>query len=360
MPAHQSQVGSPAQKRVAVVGAGVVGLSTALCIQENIPGIAVTVFADRFIEDTLSFGAAGFFRPDENIGPTLDITRDWFRRTFRRHEALLHSNTAEAAGIKKLSGYALSSSNPEKLVNGTMKELCDGLRPITEGELKNFPLKYKYGIFYSSILADPRKYLKWLTDRIIYNGGQLKNKTIKDLRDLEEFGVIVNCSGLRAKELTEDPLLTPVRGQVIKVYAPWVTKFYYADGCYILPGTEYVTLGGTKQLGDWNIQVSQHDRDYIWSTCTAVLPSLKDCKVIEDWVGLRPFRQPIRIETEVLGCGGKKCKVVHNYGHGAHGINTSWGTALHATSLVNEVLQHKQLAYEGSCRLDVYLVAGGI
>lgn len=344
MPAYQSQVGSTARKkRVAVVGAGVVGLSTALCIQENIPGTSVTVMADRFIEDTLSFGAAGFFRPDENIGPTLEITREWFRATFKRYEALLRSSTAEAAGIKKLSGYALSSSNPEKLVNKTMKELCDGLRPITEGELKNFPLKYRHGIFYNSILADPRKYLKWLTDRIICNGGQLKNQTIKDLRDLEEFCVIVNCSGLRAKELTEDPLLTPVRGQVIKVLAPWVTQFYYADSCYILPGTECVTLGGTKQLGDWNIQVSQHDRDYIWSTCMAVLPSLKDCKPIEDWVGLRPFRQPIRIEAEVLGCGGNTCKVVHNYGHGAHGINTSWGTALDATRLVNEIL-HQQTA----------------
>ncbi|XP_037529311.1 D-aspartate oxidase isoform X1 [Rhipicephalus sanguineus] len=338
---HRSQVGTMQHSRVAVIGAGVVGLSTALCIQNNIPGTPVTVIADRFIQDTLSFGAAGFFRPDENIGPTLGITREWFRATFRHYEILLHGNEAETAGIKRLSGYALSSSNQEKLVNGTMKELCVGLRPVDEQELRNFPPKYKYGIFYNSILADPRKYLKWLTDKILCNGGHIKNQSVKDLQDLRDFSVVVNCSGLRAKELAEDPLLTPVRGQVIKVFAPWVTQFYYADGCYILPGTEYVTLGGTKQLGDWNMAVSQHDRDYIWSTCTAVLPSLKDAKVIEDWVGLRPFRQPIRIEAEVLGSGSNQCKVVHNYGHGAHGINTSWGTALHATRLVSDMLQHK-------------------
>ncbi|XP_075556792.1 D-aspartate oxidase-like isoform X4 [Dermacentor variabilis] len=276
MTEHQSQVGRMQRKRVVVIGAGVIGLSTALCIQNNIPGTSVTVIADRFIQDTLSFGAAGFFRPDENIGPTLDITR--------------------------------------------------------------------YGIFYNSILADPRKYLKWLTHKILCNGGDIKNQVVKDLQDLKDFNVVVNCSGLRAKELTEDPLLTPVRGQVIKVLAPWVTQFYYANGCYILPGTEYVTLGGTKQLGDWNMEVSQHDRDYIWNTCTAVLPSLKDAKVIEDWVGLRPFRQPIRIEAEVLGSGSNQCKVVHNYGHGAHGINTSWGTALHATHLVSDMLQHETVS----------------
>lgn len=279
---HRSQVGTTQHSRVAVIGAGVVGLSTALCIQNNIPSTSVTVIADRFIQDTLSFGAAGFFRPDENIGPTLSITREWFRATFRHYEILLHGNEAETAGIKRLSGYALSSSNQEKLVNGTMKELCVGLRPVDEQELRNFPPKYKYGIFYNSILADPRKYLKWLTDKILCNGGHIKNQSVKDLQDLRDFSVVVNCSGLRAKELAEDPLLTPVRGQVIK-----------------------------------------------------------DAKVIEDWVGLRPFRQPIRIEAEVLGSGSNQCKVVHNYGHGAHGINTSWGTALHATRLVSDMLRHK-------------------
>uniref|UniRef100_A0A6B0U8A5 Putative secreted protein n=1 Tax=Ixodes ricinus TaxID=34613 RepID=A0A6B0U8A5_IXORI len=61
--------------RIAVLGAGVVGLSTALCLQRTIPKVSVTVIADQFIEDTLSFGAGGFFRPDLNIGPTYDVTR---------------------------------------------------------------------------------------------------------------------------------------------------------------------------------------------------------------------------------------------------------------------------------------------
>lgn len=339
MATRQGRASRRDQAQVAVVGAGVIGLSTALCVQKSIPGCSVTLFADRFIEDTLSFGAAGFFRPDENIGPSLDVTREWFRTTFRHYEMLLRDNKGEEAGIKRLSGYALTSGDPEKLVNGTMRELCVGLRQIAEQELGNFPPKYKHGIFYNSILTDPRKYLKWLTGQIIQQCGQIRNQVIKNLQELSDFDVVVNCSGLRAKELTKDPLLTPVRGQVIKVFAPWVTQFYYADGCYILPGTEYVTLGGTKQLGDWNTGVSQHDRDYIWNTCTSVLPSLQDAEVIEDWVGLRPFRQPIRIEAEVLGSSTKQCQVVHNYGHGAHGINTSWGTALHATHLVSKMLE---------------------
>ena len=45
--------------RVAVVGAGVVGLSTAVCIAEALPFCSVTVLAEKFSPDTTSDGAAG-------------------------------------------------------------------------------------------------------------------------------------------------------------------------------------------------------------------------------------------------------------------------------------------------------------
>lgn len=50
--------------RVAVVGAGVVGLSTAVCIAEALPFCSVTVLAEKFSPDTTSDGAAGVLLPD--------------------------------------------------------------------------------------------------------------------------------------------------------------------------------------------------------------------------------------------------------------------------------------------------------
>lgn len=47
----------------AVVGAGIVGLSTALELQKQHPNAQVSIFADRFGEDTTSDVAAGIFRP---------------------------------------------------------------------------------------------------------------------------------------------------------------------------------------------------------------------------------------------------------------------------------------------------------
>ena len=59
--------------RVGVIGAGAVGLSTAICIQERLPGSNVTILADKLFEETTSYGAAGIFRPLLNKTPGVPI-----------------------------------------------------------------------------------------------------------------------------------------------------------------------------------------------------------------------------------------------------------------------------------------------
>nr|XP_006823194.1 PREDICTED: D-amino-acid oxidase-like [Saccoglossus kowalevskii] len=72
--------------------------------------------------------------------------------------------------------------------------------------------------------------------------------------------------------------------------------------------------------------------------CCRVIPRLKEAPVLEDCVGLRPMRQTVRLEKDILRCGDKTIKVVHNYGHGAKGVCFSWGCAIQATKLVKELL----------------------
>lgn len=63
-------------KKVVVVGAGVVGLNTALEVQRRHPDFDLTIIADKFNEETLSDGAAGLFRPDTYIfGPDLETSQ---------------------------------------------------------------------------------------------------------------------------------------------------------------------------------------------------------------------------------------------------------------------------------------------
>lgn len=59
-----------------IVGSGIIGLTTALELQETFPNAKVTILADRFNEDTTSYVAAGIFRPGTSfMGPTHEITQ---------------------------------------------------------------------------------------------------------------------------------------------------------------------------------------------------------------------------------------------------------------------------------------------
>jgi len=62
--------------RVGIVGAGVVGLNTAIALQDEFgDAVKITIIAERFNEDTTSDGAAGLFLPASYFsGPNDDIT----------------------------------------------------------------------------------------------------------------------------------------------------------------------------------------------------------------------------------------------------------------------------------------------
>lgn len=58
-----------------VVGSGIVGLTTALELQNQYRDARVTVLAHGFLDDTVSSVAAGIFRPGSSFeGPTQEIT----------------------------------------------------------------------------------------------------------------------------------------------------------------------------------------------------------------------------------------------------------------------------------------------
>ena len=66
-------------------------------------------------------------------------------------------------------------------------------------------------------------------------------------------------------------------------------------------------------------------------------------EVVSEWVGLRPGRPTVRLETELRAAaspssGQKSLKIVHNYGHGGAGITLHWGCAGEAARLVHDLL----------------------
>lgn len=178
--------------------------------------------------------------------------------------------------------------------------------------------------------------------RLKGSGVPILTRRIGDLWELHpSFDIVINCSGLGSRQLAGDSKLLPVRGQVLRVQAPWV-KHFIRDGSgltYIYPGIANVILGGTRQKGDWNLSPDAEISREIFSRCCALEPSLRGACDIREKVGLRPFRPGLRLQTELLAQDGRRLPVVHHYGHGSGGISVHWGTALEAARLVGECVR---------------------
>lgn len=138
-----------------------------------------------------------------------------------------------------------------------------------------------------------------------------------------DYDAVFNCTGLGAQKLCNDRKMVPMRGQIIKVHAPWVKTAFYADyDTYILPGFDgVVTLGGTRQYDSYNTQVDKYDTMSIRERCNSLVPSLAKATTVREAVGLRPYRSTVRVETEIISdLNGQELKIIHNYGHGGYGV----------------------------------------
>merc|ERR1711988_1895389 len=153
----------------------------------------------------------------------------------------------------------------------------------------------RYGENYTCLMVEPRIYLKYLKDRFLQLGGKIEQRKLFSFDEIaDSCDLIINCSGLKSHELEADAELKPVRGQVLRVYAPWVKQWVFTDnGCYIIPCQEDVVVGGTRQHGDDDTSIRSHESDEIMKKAVQVMPSLKRAKIVGSWTGLRPYRNKI-------------------------------------------------------------------
>jgi D-amino-acid oxidase len=127
----------------------------------------------------------------------------------------------------------------------------------------------------------------------------------------------------------------PVRGQHLVVENPGIEEFLITEPfppswASYFPHGDRVVLGGVAQDGDWALEPREADAELILDNCARWEPRLRDARVIEHMVGLRPARDDVRVEAERIG----SALCVHNYGHGGAGVALSWGCAREVVELV--------------------------
>jgi len=325
---------------VVVVGAGVIGLTTAICLAEA--GIAVLIVSAEQPGQTTS-AAAGALWGTHLVGMDERIGR-WAAVTLQRLDELRAPRVGAsglAAIVRTVPGLAASATAddepPEYAAAGS-------LTPCDPDEV---PAGYATAWRLSAPLIAMPGYLDYLAARLSRAGGTVAaGATLRTLADglgmAPGASVIVNCAGYGARYLVPDPDVTAVRGQAVVVRNPGITEFFVGSGAthwplvYLFPHDDVVLLGGTEEDGSTSREPDPGTAERIITACAAIRPELLGAPVLEHRVGLRPVRPSVRLEAEALA--GDDVTVVHSYGHGGAGVTLSWGCAEDATQLVLDVL----------------------
>ncbi len=306
----------------AVVGAGVIGLTTAVVAQEA--GFQVTVYTDRPPTHTTSTKAAASVKPtdvpfDERTLRVLAASWEDFARL---------TATEPAAGVRKhVHWEAASAPIPRPWYLDIMEQVREVQRPDVPGG-------YAFAWAFETFFVDTPIFLPWLVDRMMAAGGRLRSLAFRSLDELAAlpYDVVFNCTGLGARALCGDEGLTPVRGQIVLVGPQrdmdWSIRH---DGFYVYPRRGDTVLGGTNEHGMWDEIAESGTIQTILRASLRILPHLTPADIVGTYAGLRPFRAGgIRIEAEERN--GRT--IVHNYGHAGAGITLSWGSAREAVGLV--------------------------
>ncbi|CAD5227336.1 unnamed protein product [Bursaphelenchus xylophilus] len=320
--------------KIAIVGEGVVGCSTALAFLEKYPKLQITLFSNKPFADTCSFGPGGLFRLDKYEA------RPWARKSFERF-AYLEKTYGHECGVKLLSGH-IQSDNRELLEHQerNMADIVYNFRWLDDRERNSmFVNPSKYCIHYTAYASEGRTYTPWLKKQLQGKGAEFVTKEFKNLDEVSSLGFeyVINCGGVKGGDLAGDDTegVKPNRGVAIEVHAPWQKHFNYRDfSTFTIPMNNSVMMGTIRQDNCTDLTVTDADREAIWSRYVALDPKFKGAKVLSEWVSLRPERKTIRVEYQKRQNNGKDYHVVHNYGHGGNGFTLGWGCALSAIELL--------------------------
>jgi D-amino-acid oxidase len=303
---------------VLILGTGVIGLTTAVYLAES--GLRVEVRSATLPERTTSAAAGAIW--GLYLVELQERVLKWSRDTL---DYLISLAAEPGTGVRLAEG--IEASRKQATVPA-WAPLLGSVRPCEPREL---PPGFTSGFRFTAPLLDMPIYLGYLLERFRAAGGRLRIAPIHSLEDaFSHSDLVINCTGLQARELADDQDVYPIRGQIVVIANPGVTEFFVEDAddvpdqLYILPHGNKVVLGGTAEAGSWELEPDASIAKAIVARCAAVMPSLATAPVLAHRVGIRPGRRCVRLDEQPQPNGGR---LIHSYGHGGAGVTLSWGCA---------------------------------
>ena len=242
-------------RRFAVLGCGVMGLTTARLLQDR--GFEATIYAKDLPPATTSNIAGGQWSP--YTVSDADKTTSAYRAQFERASRLSHRRFQELVGqeygVRWIENYVLSAEpfrtqqdNPIGDLYFAPSVLPAGSHPFSAPHVRRF----------TTMLIEPSVFMSAVTRDFLLRGGRIHVRAFNHRNELQALDepVIINCTGLGSAALFEDPELIPIKGQLsILLPQPEVDYILLAGDYYMFPRSDGIVLGGSRGRGDGSTSI---------------------------------------------------------------------------------------------------------
>ena len=250
---------NPAGKAVAVLGAGVMGLTAATWLSEKLQ-MNVTVYAKQFIPQTTSSVAGGQWAASKVA--FLESEKDKFIRILRRSHAE-HVSRGSAYGVSPRDNYSLVQLP-------SFDEVPSDLVPRTQLNPLPFAPMNKPGWKYSTLLVEPPRFLNKLEQELQRRGVQFVQREFSAEDQVLALApdIIINCTGLGSDAIWPDPDLVPIKGQLVFLPVQLRLQYLFSGSGYVFPRADCTVIGGTEET-------SYTDENPDPQRCAALVAHLK-------------------------------------------------------------------------------------
>ncbi len=273
------------KNRVAIVGAGVSGLTCGVLFAER--GFRTAIFAKETGQQTTSAAAAALWFPYD--AEPADAVIAWALATYK---TLIDLSSDARTGVSMIElcqfSRACEVQIPAWAIPLGAHRLSSSAVVTAVCAAPNRPQAdccgFKSGFALKVPLMDTTIYLDYLASRFRAAGGSISaNVRFEKPEDVgDAFDLVIDCAGM--------------------------------GNC---------VFGGTNEISDER-DIDPTATSRIVDECSRAL-KIEKPDVLSERVGLRPFRKSgVRLER---GCLRDGRTVVHNYGHGGSGFTLSWGCA---------------------------------
>lgn len=314
--AELDRLGYASRVQITIVGAGVIGLTTALVLEEHGHDVRIVAAATGAATTSAIAGAVWFpYRagPPDKVARWAEVTRRWLEQLA----------ADPGAGVDLLTAYEITRDDGPDPPRPWWAAHVDVERAAAPVDGAHVAWKFL------APRVEPAVFLPWLAHRL---RARIEDRLVVDLT-AEAGDVVINCTGLGARTLAADDQVEPLLGQLV-ITEPGavdrtvsVTDDRDAEALfYAIPRRGELVLGGCSR--PWPHD-TPHAVDPALSArilASARALGLSVGAVRTERTGLRPYRREVRLEREG--------RVIHNYGHGGAGFTLSRGCAEDVARLV--------------------------